>query len=627
MDRLLSFLPMTREEMNAQNISQLDFIIVTGDAYVDHPSYGIALIGRLLQSKGYSVGVIAQPNWQKSDDFTLLGTPRLAFLVSAGNMDSLVNNYTSAGKPRREDLFSPGGVGGKRPDRATLVYCTKIKESFKGIPIIIGGIEASLRRLGHYDYWSNKVRHSLLLDSKADLLVYGMGERQIVEIADELQKGTSIKDLTNIRGTVFITSKQPEIVNSLTLPTFDQIKKDKKAYAESFMMQHENTDAITGRTLIEPDGSRFVVQNPPALPVEESELDAVYELPYTRKPHWIYDELGGVPAMKEVQYSLASSRGCFGGCNFCALTFHQGRRIQARSHESLLKESKELIADPDFKGYIHDVGGPTANFRKPSCEKQITKGVCAKKQCLFPKPCNKIDADHSDYTDLLKKLRNQKGVKKVFIRSGIRYDYLLEDSNDAFLEELVQHHVSGRLKIAPEHIDDTVLHAMGKPGSDVFERFVEKYHKVNKKFGKRQQIVPYFISSHPGSDIHAAIKLAEYMRDHGIKVDQVQDFLPTPGTMSTCMFYTGLDPRTMKPIYVAYKGREKNMQRALLHYYKPENRKLVIEALQLAGREDLIGQGKGCLVSGSYKGGRGSMDSSQNSLSHKKQKRNQRRKR
>lgn len=586
---------MTREEMKAQDITQCDFIVVTGDAYVDHPSYGIALIGRLLQSRGYSVGIIAQPFWKESEDFTKLGAPRLAFLISAGNMDSMVNNYTSAGKPRREDLFSPGGDGGRRPDRATLVYCTKIKENFKGVPIIIGGIEASLRRLAHYDYWSNKVRHSLLLDSKADLLVYGMGERQVIEIAGRLDRGESIKALTDIRGTLYATSKLPE-GESIVLPSFSDVCSDKRVYAESFMKQYENTDALTAKCLVEPDGARFVVQNPPALPLEDHELDAMYEFPYTRRAHWRYDDDLGVPAMKEIQFSLASSRGCFGGCNFCALTFHQGRRIQARSHDSLLRESQELINDPDFKGYIHDVGGPTANFRKPSCEKQITKGVCAKKQCLFPKPCAKLDADHSDYVALLKKMRNQKGVKKVFIRSGIRYDYLLRDDSELFFHELVEHHISGRLKIAPEHVDDAVLQAMGKPGAAVFEAFVKRYHEINKQHGKKQQVVPYFISSHPGSGLNEAITLAEYMRDHRIKVDQVQDFLPTPGTMSTCMYYTGLDPRTMKSIYVCRKGREKNMQRALLHYYKPENRKLVIEALTLAGREDLVGRGPHCLV-------------------------------
>ncbi len=595
------FLPMNREEMHAKGWDQCDFILVTGDAYVDHPSFGTALIGRLLESRGFRVGIIAQPDWKTNDDFTVLGQPRLAFLVSGGAMDSMVNNYTVRRRPRHDDVFSPGGKGGKRPDRATLVYVTKVRESNKEVPIIIGGLEGSLRRLAHYDYWSDKLRGSILLDAKADLLVYGMGENQTIEIADRLAAGEPISSLTDIKGTVFVSRELPAGEPNrdfLVLPDPELVRKDPKLFAKSFMIQQSNTDPIVGKMLCEPYGNRWVIQNSPAAALSPDLIDRVPLLPYTRTWHPRYDKDGGVPSIAEVKFSITQSRGCFGGCSFCAITFHQGRRIQGRSHESILEEAKILTKLPDFKGYIHDVGGPTANFRIPSCEKQITKGICPQKQCLFPKPCPNLDVDHSDYLGLLVKLRNLPGVKKVFIRSGIRFDYLLQDKNEKFFRELCEHHISGRLKIAPEHIDDAVLAAMGKPGSSVYESFIKKYAQINKQLGKPQKVVPYFISSHPGSTLASAIALAEYMRDHDIEADQVQDYYPTPGTLSTVMYYSGLDPRTMQPIFVCRDEREKNMQRALLQYRDPQNRKLVQEALVKAGRTDLIGFGPKCLVKG-----------------------------
>ncbi len=593
------FLPMSRTEMKQRGWSQCDFILVTGDAYVDHPSFGTALIARLLESRGYKVGIIAQPDWKSHDDFKELGEPRLAFLVSAGSMDSMVNNYTVRRRPRRDDVFSPGGEGGKRPDRATLVYCTKIRESFKGVPLILGGIEASLRRLSHYDYWSNKLRGSILLDAKADLLVYGMGENQTLEIAKRLDAGEKISEFTNNPGTVYISNKLPEGIpkkDYFLLHDPVEMRKNKKLFAESFMIQHRNTDPIAGKTLVEPYGNRYVIQNSPAFAIPVELLDEVPLLPYKRTWHPKYDSIGGVDAINEVKFSITSTRGCFGGCSFCALTFHQGRRIQARSHESIYKEALLLSKLPDFKGYIHDVGGPTANFRKPACKKQITKGVCPQKQCLFPKVCPNLDVDHSDFLGLLIKIRKIPGIKKVFIRSGIRFDYLMEDGNDQFFRELVKHHISGRLKVAPEHVDDAVLAAMGKPQNHVYQSFVQKYERINKEMGKPQQVIPYFISSHPGSDLKAAITLAEYHRDNGLQTDQVQDYYPTPGTLSTAMYYTGVDPRTMEPIYVAREEKDKNMQRALLRYHDPKNHKLVREALKKANRTELIGFGEDCIV-------------------------------
>lgn len=591
------FLPVCAEDLRERGIEQLDFVYVTGDAYVDHPSFGHAIIARILESHGYSVGIIAQPDWKNDDSVTILGRPRLGFLISAGNMDSMVNHYSVSKKRRQTDAYTPGGEMGKRPDHATAVYGNLIRRTYKDVPIIIGGIEASLRRMAHYDYWSDSFKRSILLDSQADLISYGMGEKSIVEIADALAAGIAVQDISFIRGTVYKTKDISGIYQGMILPSYDEMKQDKTRYAESFMRQYENTDACTGRPLIEPyPGGVYVVQNPPQHPLTTEEMDAVYALPYMRRWHPDYDEKGGVPAISEIKFSLISNRGCFGGCSFCALTFHQGRTIQVRSHESIVDEAKLLIKDPEFKGYIHDVGGPTANFRHPSCEKQLTKGVCKNRQCLFPKPCPNMKADHSDYLKLLRTLRALPGVKKVFIRSGIRFDYLLADPDDTFFRELVEHHVSGQLKVAPEHISDAVLCRLGKPENAVYERFVKKYKKLNEQLGKNQFLVPYLMSSHPGSTLKEAVELAEYLRDLGYMPEQVQDFYPTPSTLSTVMYYTGLDPRDMKPVYVCRNPHEKAMQRALIQYRNPKNYELVHEALVKAGREDLIGFDKKCLI-------------------------------
>lgn len=595
---MAGFLPVCRADMDAEGIKQLDFVYVTGDAYVDHPSFGHAVISRVLQVHGYQVGIIAQPDWKDPDSITVLGRPRLGFLVTAGNMDSMVNHYSVSKKRRSTDAYTPGGIMGKRPDYATVVYCKLIRRVYQQIPIIIGGIEASLRRLGHYDYWSDKVKRSLLLDAGADLLSYGMGERSMVEIADALAAGIDVSDITFIKGTVFRTRDHAlASEDALQLPSFDQIRLDKTAYAKSFFMQYCNTDPFSGKRLYETyKGGLYVVQNPPARPLSQMEMDDVYELPYMRTYHPSYEAFGGVPAIQEVRFSLTSSRGCFGGCSFCALTFHQGRIIQSRSHASVLREAQILIKEPDFKGYIHDVGGPTANFRHPACDKQLTKGACTNRQCLFPLPCPNLQVDHQDYRELLRKLRSLKGVKKVFIRSGIRFDYLIYDKDRQFLRELCEHHVSGQLKIAPEHISDTVLEKMGKPSVKVYEKFVRAYEQMNQKIGKKQYLVPYLMSSHPGSGLKEAIELAEFLRDKGYTPQQVQDFYPTPSTISTCMYYTGLDPRTMKPVAVAVNPHEKAMQRALIQYRNPKNYDLVKEALVKAGRTDLIGNGKKCLI-------------------------------
>lgn len=592
------FLPVSREDMEREGMTQLDFVYVIGDAYVDHPSFGHAVISRVLQAHGYQVGIIAQPDWKNPDSVTILGEPRLGFLVTAGNMDSMVNHYSVSKKRRSTDAYTPGGVMGKRPDYATVVYCQLIRRVYPQIPIVIGGIEASLRRLGHYDYWSGKVKRSILLESGADLISYGMGERSIVEIADALASGIAVSDITFIDGTVFCT-KDHELASwdALQLPSFDQIRMDKTAYARSFYMQYCNTDPFSGKRLYETyKRGVYVVQNPAAKPLSQMEMDDVYELPYMRTYHPSYQAAGGVPAISEIKFSLVSSRGCFGGCNFCALTFHQGRIIQSRSHDSILKEAKLLTKEPDFKGYIHDVGGPTANFRHPACKKQLAKGTCPTKQCLFPAPCKQLDTDHSDYRELLRKLRQLEGVKKVFIRSGIRFDYLLYEHDQKFLRELCTYHVSGQLKIAPEHISDAVLRMMGKPSAEVYRNFVQAYEKMNQKIGKEQYLVPYLMSSHPGSTLKEAIELAEFLRDMGYVPQQVQDFYPTPSTISTCMYYTGLDPRTMKPVYVAHNPHEKAMQRALIQYRDPKNYNLVKEALQKTGRQDLIGYDKNCLI-------------------------------
>ena len=591
------FLPISKEDMKEQGISQLDFVYVCGDAYVDHPSFGHAIISRVLQSHGYTVGIIAQPDWTKSESINILGEPRLGFLVSAGNMDSMVNHYSVSKKRRTTDAFTPGGVMGKRPDYATIVYCNLIRQTYKKKPIIIGGIEASLRRLAHYDYWSDKLKRSILLDSGADLISYGMGERSIIEIADALDSGLDIHDITFIDGTVYKTRNRDIIYDAIELPSYEELKKDKLNYARSFYTQYCNTDPFSGKRLFETyDEKMFVVQNPPSKPLSQKEMDAVYALPYMRTYHPTYEEAGGVPAIEEVKFSLISNRGCFGGCSFCALTFHQGRIIQTRSHESILAEAQKMIWDPDFKGYIHDVGGPTANFRAPACEKQLTKGACPNKQCLFPKPCKNLKVDHSDYLSLLRKLRELPNVKKVFIRSGIRFDYLIYDEDQTFLRELCEHHVSGQLKVAPEHISDAVLQKLGKPEVAVYNRFVKAYKSMNEKLGKKQFLVPYLMSSHPGSTLKEAIELSEYLRDLGYMPEQVQDFYPTPSTISTCMYYTGVDPRNMQPVYVATNPHEKAMQRALIQYRNPKNYDLVYEALTKAGRTDLIGYDKKCLI-------------------------------
>lgn len=593
----LSFLPISKEDMERRGIEQLDFVFVIGDAYVDHPSFGPAIISRVLEANGYSVGIISQPDWKDDKSVTILGRPRLGFLVSSGNMDSCVNHYSVSKKRRTTDAYTPGGEMGKRPDHATVVYGNLIRKTYRDIPIIIGGIEASLRRMAHYDYWTDSFKRSVLLDSQADLISYGMGEKSIVEIADALASGIDVKDITFIKGTVYKTKDISGIYQPVMLPSYEEMKADKVSYARSFATQYANTDFCTAKSLVEPyPNGIYVVQNPPQPPLTMDEMDAVYDLPYARTYHPSYEEKGGVPAISEIKFSLISNRGCFGGCSFCALTFHQGRTIQVRSHESILKEAEVLTKEPDFKGYIHDVGGPTANFRQPSCEKQMTHGVCKNRQCLFPKPCPNMKADHSDYLELLRKLRALPGVKKVFIRSGIRFDYLLADPDDTFFKELVEHHVSGQLKVAPEHISDAVLKRMGKPENAVYERFVAKYKKLNEQMGKNQFLVPYLMSSHPGSTLKEAIELAEYLRDLGYMPEQVQDFYPTPSTLSTVMYYTGIDPRDMKPVYVCRNPHEKAMQRALIQYRNPKNYDLVYEALTLAGRTDLIGFDKKCLI-------------------------------
>lgn len=591
------FLPLSKEDMRKRKIEQFDFVYVIGDAYVDHPSFGHAIISRLLEAHGYSVGIISQPDWTSKESIAIYGEPRLAFLVSGGNMDSMVNHYSVSKRRREKDSFTPGGVMGKRPDYATVVYCNLIRQTYKKTPILIGGIEASLRRLAHYDYWSNKVKRSILLDSGADILMYGMGEHSIIELADALNSGLAVEDITFVNSTVYKTRQKENIYDATFLPTFEEVKEDKKTYAQSFYQQYCNTDPFSGKRLVEeyPHGI-YVVQNPAAKPLTQTEMDDVYSLPYMRTYHPSYEVAGGVPAISEVKFSLTSNRGCFGGCSFCALTFHQGRIIQTRSHASLINEAELLTQDKDFKGYIHDVGGPTANFRAPACEKQLTKGACPNKQCLFPTPCKNLKADHKDYLSLLRKLRKIPKVKKVFIRSGIRFDYLLADSDRTFLKELCEHHVSGQLKVAPEHISDKVLQKMGKPEVAVYNRFVKEYTKMNEKLGKKQYLVPYLMSSHPGSTLQEAVELAEFLRDLGYMPEQVQDFYPTPSTISTCMYYTGLDPRTMEPVYVAHNPHEKAMQRALIQYRDPKNYDLVKEALIKTGRTDLIGFDKNCLI-------------------------------
>ena len=592
----MEFLPLCRQDMIDRGWEQCDFVYVIGDAYVDHHSFGHAIISRILEQAGYKVGIISQPDWRKPASINIYGKPRLGFLISGGNMDSMVNHYSVTKHRRKTDAYTPGGEMGKRPDYATVVYGNLIRQTYKDAPILIGGIEASLRRLSHYDYWSEIMKRSILLDSQADLLLYGMGERSIVEVADALNAGMNVRDITYIDGTVFRMKELDESLPTIVLPSYEDLKKDKRKYAESFKIQYNNCDPFTAKRLAEGYGKEFVVQNPPQKPLTTEEMDAVYDLPYERTWHPSYAKAGGVPAIEEVKFSLVSNRGCFGACSFCALTFHQGRIVQTRSHESILKEAELMVKDKDFKGYIHDVGGPTANFRHPACEKQLTKGACGGRQCLYPTPCKNMNADHSDYVALLRKLRKIPGVKKVFVRSGIRFDYLLADKKDTFFKELVQYHISGQLKVAPEHVSDAVLCRMGKPKNAVYNKFVDKYFALNKQYGMDQYLVPYLMSSHPGSTMKEAVELAEYIRDMGYNPEQVQDFYPTPSTLSTVMYYTGLDPRTMEKVYVPTDPHEKAMQRALIQYRNPKNYYLVKEALLKAHREDLIGSGPKCLI-------------------------------
>ena len=590
------FLPVTMEEMKERGWQQADFVLVTGDAYVDHHSFGTAIIGRLLERYGYKVAVLPQPDYKSAEDFQRFGKLRLGFLINSGVVDSMVNNYSVFKHRRKTDEYAPGGKAGNRPDRAVIVYANRAKEAYKDVPVIIGGIEASLRRLGHYDYWSDKVRRSILLDSKADLLIYGMGERAIVEIAEALDSGIAARDITWVRGTCY-RAKDLSIAESAgkeslkVLPSFDDISSDKKAYSRSFAVQFKNNDSISAVTLAEKyTDTVYVVQNPPQPPLEREELDDIYNLPFENEWHPMYDDMGGIPAFKEIKFSVVSSRGCFGGCSFCALTYHQGRQVRSRSKESIVNEVKRLTQKEDFKGYIHDVGGPTANFRGPGCKKQLKSGVCTHRDCLYPAVCPNMTPDHSEYLDLLRAVRAVDGVKKVFIRSGIRYDYLVADPHcDAFIDELCRYHISGTLKVAPEHISDRVLHYMRKPSKKVFLDFDKRYKAANKRLGKKQYLIPYLISSHPGSTLEDAVELAVFLKEYGFVPDQVQDFYPTPGTLSTCMYYTELDPLTMKPVYVAKNMEEKRMQRALIHYNKKENRDLVMKALKKAGKVDLAG--------------------------------------
>lgn len=590
------FLPLSRGDMEERGIKQFDFIYVTGDAYVDHPSFGAAIVTRLLESLGYTVGIISQPDWKSERDFKIYGKPRLAFLVTGGNIDSMVAHYTAAKRKRSDDAYTAGGKAGKRPDRAVIVYCKKIREIYVNVPIAIGGLEASLRRFAHYDYWDDLVRPSILLDSGADLLMYGMGEHQIEELARRLDGGESISDIHNIRGTCYLTEPINTPIGAAECASYEQVKENKKAYARSCRQQYDQQDEVYGKTVIQRHGKMMLVQNPPSYSLTTEELDRIYSLPYMRAYHPSYESVGGVPGIEEVKFSITHNRGCFGYCNFCSIALHQGRRITCRSEESILDEARRLTEMPDFKGYIHDVGGPTANFRKPSCEKQIKLGLCKGKKCLAPEPCPNLEADHSEYIDILRKLRKIKGVKKVFIRSGIRYDYLMEDESDEFIKELIKNHVSGQLKVAPEHCSAAVLDKMGKPHIEAYKKFQKKFYEITKGIGKEQYLVPYLMSSHPGSTLKEAIELAVFLKKNNMRPEQVQDFYPTPGTLSTCMFYTGLDPYTMEEVYVPRTPEEKKMQRTLLQYFKPENKRIVISALKKAGRTDLIGYGKNCLV-------------------------------
>ena len=594
---LMSFLPVTTEEARSRGWDTPDFVIVTGDAYVDHPSFGTAVVGRVLEAEGYSVCVIPQPDWKSTADFKRFGRPRLAFLVNSGNVDSMVAHYTAAKKPRSSDYYSPGGKAGLRPDRAVIVYCNRIREAYGDVPLIIGGVEATTRRFAHYDYWTDSVRRSILVDSRADLISYGMGESSLRRIAFLLDKGVPVKKICDVRGTSFMTDDTANIrFEYEDIGDYDVLKTDKAAFARAFRIQHDNQDSVYGKALAEKYGARYAVQNPPMPPLTRSQLDFVYSLPYMRAWHPIYDAAGGVPAIEEVKFSITHCRGCFGGCNFCSITFHQGRTVTSRSISSVVEEAKIIAAMPDFKGYIHDVGGPTANFRHAACEKQKTLGVCKNRLCLFPKPCPNLNSDHSEYLELLKAVESVPGVKKVFVRSGIRYDYILSGKNEKFFRHLVSHNVSGQLKVAPEHICDNVLFHMGKPGAEVYDRFVKKFFEYSRECGKEQYIVPYLMSSHPGSTLDDAIELALYLKKNKLNPEQVQDFYPTPGTASTCMYHTGIDPFSGKEVYVARDHASKQAQRALLQFYKKENHALIRRVLTAHGRADLIGCGEDKLV-------------------------------
>ncbi|NRY63349.1 YgiQ family radical SAM protein [Clostridium beijerinckii] len=590
------FLPISKKDMRERGWDQLDFIIVTADAYIDHHSFGTAIISRVLEANGYKVGIIPQPDWDNIYDFQRFGKPKYAFLVNGGNMDPMVNHYTVSKRLREKDFYSPGGQMGLRPDRATIVYCNKIREAYKDIDIVIGGIEASLRRFAHYDYWSDKVRKSILIDSTADLLIYGMGEKQIVAVAESLKNKVRAKDITYIRGTCYATESLEDVQDYIEIPSYKEVSTNRYKYAEASKVEYEEQDSVRGHIIVQKHGSKYVVQNIPEAPLNREELDEVYGLPYMRDYHPVYEGKGGIAAIEEVKFSTVSSRGCFGDCKFCAITFHQGRVVQSRSKESILQEVEDITKLPDFKGYIHDVGGPTANFRKPACSKQLAFGACKNKECLSPDVCRNMDVDHTEYLDLLRSIRKVPKVKKAFVRSGLRYDYIMADKDDTFFKELVEHHVSGKLKVAPEHISKDVLKYMGKPAGETYDKFVNKFEKITKKLGKKQYIIPYLMSSHPGSTLECAIELAEYLRNINYQPEQVQDFYPTPGTLATTMYYTGLDPMTMKEVYVPKTKHEKAMQRALLQYKNPKYYTLVYEALTQAGRTDLIGNGPKCLI-------------------------------
>lgn len=598
------FLPISKKDMRERGWDELDFIIVTADAYIDHHSFGTAIISRVLEANGYKVGIIAQPDWKTIYDFQRLGRPKYAFLVNGGNMDSMVNHYTVSKRLREKDFYSPGGQMGLRPDMATIVYCNKIREAYKDVDIVIGGIEASLRRFAHYDYWSDKVRKSILVDSTADLLIYGMGEKQIVAVAESLKNKVPAKDITYLRGTCYMTETLEDVQDYIEIPSYKEVCTDRYKHAEASRIQYEEQDSVRGHVIVQKHGNKFVVQNIPEAPLSREELDEVYGLPYMRDYHPMYEGKGGIAAIEEVKFSTVSSRGCFGDCKFCAITFHQGRVVQSRSKESILEEVEDITKLPDFKGYIHDVGGPTANFRKPACTKQLSFGACKGKECLSPSVCKNMDVDHTEYLDLLRSIREVPKVKKAFVRSGLRYDYIMADKDDTFFKELVEHHVSGKLKVAPEHVSKDVLKYMGKPAGETYDKFVEKFEKITKKLGKKQYIIPYLMSSHPGSTLDSAIELAEYLRDINYQPEQVQDFYPTPGTLATTMYYTGLDPMTMKEVYVPKTKHEKAMQRALLQFKNPKYYTLVYEALTQAGRTDLIGNGPKCLIKDKSNGSR-----------------------